>query len=84
MKFTDTPKKINWNGEFKRDIFHDLDGTLIGDDAEHWMTRYYPHLATDKCVKSEDTDSFGGPIVVCEADTKLVKFNLYDVKPSVL
>ena len=45
------------------------------------MTKFYPHLATDECKKSsEDQDKvFSGPVAICDADTKLVKFNIFNV-----
>ena len=72
-----------WNGEFKRDIFHDIDGSFMGT-AGGWLTRYYPHLITNACTKLADEVTFGGPVITCQNTIKLRKFNLYNLKPTVL
>jgi hypothetical protein len=35
-------------------------------------------------VKSEDEDTYGGPVVMCSGDIRLVKFNIFGLKPKVL
>ncbi len=35
-----------WNGQFKRDLFCDTDGSLTGTGKKTWITKYYPHLIT--------------------------------------
>lgn len=84
LRFDNVVNKLSWNGAFKRDIFHDIDGSLTGTDSETWMTRSYPHLHTNECVEQEDQDTFGGPVVFCDGSVQLRKINILDLVPSVL
>ena len=84
LTFENVAQKIFWNGQFQRDIFHDLDGTLVGTGSPSWLVRAYPHLKTPECVQQADTALWGGEVLVCDGAIQLRKFNLYNLKPTVL
>lgn len=70
--------------ETKKQMFHDLDGTLLGR-SDSMLTRYYGHLNWPDC---EVPDSFVYPdSILCGGDgseTRLRRMQMTDVTPSQL
>lgn len=81
LTFNNTRTKLFWNGEFKRDIIEDLDGSLKGSPG--WLTHSYPHLVTS-CTEVDDVLTYGAKIVDCDNSKRMVKFNLNNLDPAVL
>ena len=38
-----------WNGEIKRDVVLDHDGSFTGNNVKTWITPYYRHLLSSNC-----------------------------------
>jgi hypothetical protein len=79
LKFDDAsvPRRILYQTP-RREIIHDLDGSLTGVGPDSWATYFHPHLDQPECTNM--SDKYDG--VVCTSATTLRRIVFYGAEPN--